>query len=295
MFSETDLDLIRWTIKRFPDLSRWELALTICENLPWQAPNGQLRVHECLPLLEQLGAAGIVVLPAKRARAAYRPARLRAQPLAVTEVVGTLDRLRPVTVEPVPPEEQAVWDATVAQHHPLGFRRAFGAHQRYWIRGEGGGQRVTLGALLFAAAARNVSVRDAWLGWTRQQQPRFRHRVVSNSRFLILPGVHVPHLASCGLALAVRRLPEDWRTRFGYAPIVVETYVTPPWRGTCYRAANWVHLGQTTGHGRQDRRYAEGGTVREVFAYPLVRNWRQALITETDAMIGRAEGREAHH
>jgi hypothetical protein len=275
--------LIRWSAERFPALSRWELAHTICENLPWKAPNGQLRVHECLPLLEQLGTAGMIALPAKRALAASRPARLRAEPLVMKEIVATLAELQPVTVEPVPPNEQAVWDATMAQQHPLGFRRAFGAHQRYWIHGQFGGRPVILGALLFAAPAKDVAVRDAWLGWTHQQQQRFRQRVVANSRFLILAGVHVPHLASHALALAVRRLPRDWRERFGYEPVVAETFVSPPWRGTCYRAANWVHLGQTTGRGRQDRQYAAGGTVREVFAYPLVRNWRQALVAESSA------------
>lgn len=166
LFTAADLELIRWTADRFPALSRWELANTVCENLPWKAPNGQLRVHECLPLLERLAAIGMVNIPEKRVRAAYRPARVGAQPLAATEIVAGLDQLRPVTVEPVPSDEQAVWDATVAEHHPFGFRRAFGAHQRYWIRGELNGQRVMLGALLFAAAARNVAVRDAWLGWT---------------------------------------------------------------------------------------------------------------------------------
>jgi transposase len=280
LFTREDLDLIYWTAERFSALSRTELAFTICENLPWKAPNGQLRLHGCLALLEQLTTAGIIQIPEKRDLAAYQPARLQAEPLAETEIAASLDELRPVTVEPVPPEEQAVWDATVAQHHPLGFQRAFGAHQRYWIRGNVAGRRVVVGALLFAAAARNVAVRDAWLGWTRHQQQHFRQRVVANSRYLILPGVDVPHLASHALALALRRLPEDWRARYGYAPVVVETFVTPPWRGTCYRAANWVHLGQTTGRGRQDRNYDQAGTIREVFVYPLVRNWRRALVAQ---------------
>ncbi len=293
MFTPADLDLIRWTADRFSSLSRWELANTVCENLPWKAPNGQLRVHECLPLLEQLGAAGLISLPTKRVRAAYRPARLHATPLPVTEIVASLAAVRPVTVEPVPAEEQATWDATMAQHHPLGFRRAFGAHQRYWIRGQWRGQPVTLGALLFGAAARNVAVRDAWLGWTKVQQQRFRQRVVANSRMLILPGVHIPHLASHALGLALRRLPAAWARRYGFRPVVAESFVTPPWRGTCYRAANWVHLGQTTGQGRQDRRYADGGTVREVFVYPLERNWRAALVAEAAGSAASGAGAPA--
>jgi len=283
LFTPADLELIRWTAERFPALGRRELAQTICENLPWKAPNGQVRVDACLALLQQLGAAGIIALVAKHVRPASRAAESRAEPLAAKAIVATLAELQPVTVVPVPPDEQASWDATMAHQHPLGFRRAFGAHQRYWIRGQCGGRPVILGALLFAAPAKDVAVRDAWLGWTRQQQQRFRQRVVANSRFLILNGVQVPHLASHALSLAVRRLPHDWRERFGYEPVVAETFVSPPWSGTCYRAANWVHLGQTTGRGRQDRRYEAGGTVREVFVYPLARNWREALVAESPA------------
>jgi hypothetical protein len=257
------------------------LAGTVCENLPWRAPNGQLRVEACLALLEQLAAAGTIQLPAKQARAGYRSAGLRGDPLPVREIVVRLGEMRPITVEPVPAAEQPSWDATMAKYHPLGFERAFGAHQRYWIRGELAGEAVILGALLFAAAARHVAVRDAWLGWTREQQQRLRYRIVANSRYLILPGVQVPHLASHALSLALRRLPDDWQARYGYRPVVVETFVAPPWRGTCYLAANWLHLGRTTGEGRQDRQYAEGGTVREVFVYPLQRDWRPALVAET--------------
>lgn len=278
LFTPADIELIRWTTDRFGGLSRTELASTICENLPWKAPNGQLRVHECLPLLEQLAAAGVVKLPAKQSRQAYRAPRLRAEPLPEVEIVASLRELQPVTVEPVPPQEQAVWDATMAAHHALGYQRAFGAHQRYWIRGQVAGEQVILGGLLFAAAAKSIAVRDAWVGWTPLQQQRFRYRIVANSRFLILPGVKAPHGASHALALAMRRLRGDWLRRFGYEPVLVETFMAPPWRGTCYRAANWVCLGQTTGRGRQDRQYAKAGVIRQVFVYSLLRDWRRALV-----------------
>lgn len=150
---------------------------------------------------------------------------------------------------------------------------------------------MILGGLLFAAAARHVACRDGWLGWTPFQRKRFRYRLVANSRFLIRTGVQVPHLASHALALALRRLPKDWLDRFGYEPVVVETFVRAPRRGTCYRAANWVHLGQTTGTGRQDRRYGEPGSVKEVFAYPLVTNFRQALVADgSPATLAAKEG-----
>jgi len=291
-FGEEDLELIRWTTQEFPGLSRMEVASTVCENLPWKAPNGRLQVYSCLRLLEQLAEAGSIQIPPKRDLAVYRKARLRADPLPHTGIAASLAEVRPVSVEPVPGDEQGVWDATMAYHHALGFQRAFGAHQRYWIYGTVGGERVVLGAFLFAAAARSVTVRDAWLGWSPAQQQRFRQRVVSNSRMLILSGVRVPHLASCALGAALRRLPEDWQARYGYAPVIVETFVTPPWRGTCYRAANWVHVGRTTGRGRQDRRYEKGGTAREVFLYPLVANWRAALVEDKPRVAGKRPARK---
>ena len=280
MFDQADLDLICWTVEQFPGLSRTELANTICENIGWYAPNGKERVHSCLDLLEKLHQAEIINAPDKQKQAPHRPRSRRAASLPEIVVQADLRDVRPILVDLVPPEEQAVWDATVAEHHPFGFKRAFGAHQRYWIYGHVNNEKVILGAFLFAAAARNVTARDTWLAWTDHQQQRFRHRVVSNSRMLILPGVDVKHLASHALGLVVRRLPKDWQERYGYRPVVIETYVTTPWKGTCYRAANWVYLGQTAGTGRQDRNYDDEAIIRHVFAYPLLREWRQALIAE---------------
>lgn len=283
LFSQKDLDLILWTANKYPELSRTELACTICENLDWKAPNGKERFHSCVDLLEKLAADEMLTLPEKRKLAPYKKAGAGAAPLPQLQLESTMNALRPITVEPVPQEEKSLWDATMAAHHPFGFERAFGAHQRYWIYGHVDGNKVVVGAFLFAASARNVAVRDQWLGWTQREQKRFRSRIVSNSRMLILPGVNVPHLASHALGKAVRRLPGDWQARYGYAPVVVETFVTPPWRGTCYRAANWLHLGQTAGTGRQDRKYEDEATVREVFVYPLQRNWREALTADNAA------------
>ncbi len=280
IFSEKDLEIIIWTIEQYKDLSRTELALTICENIDWKAPNGKLRLHSCLDLLDKLSAEGVLELPEKRKLAPYKKPSPSTIPLPKIHIECSLKTIRPVTVLPVPSEEQSLWDATMAEHHPFGFQRAFGAHQRYWIYGHVSGKKVILGAFLFATPAKNVKVRDTWLGWTQEQQQRFRHRIVSNSRMLILPGVNVPHLASHALGQVVRRLPEDWQARYGYSPIVIETFVTPPWRGTCYKAANWIHLGQTSGTGRQDRKYKDKATVREVFVYPLQRDWSQALTAE---------------
>ncbi len=173
-FSEEDLELIVWTAKEYPGLSRQELANTLCENLPWKAPNGRLRLHSCVGLLEGLAQDGIIGIPAKRELKAYRKSAHGSDPVPRREITARLAEVGPVTVEPVPRDEQAVWDVTMAEYHPMGFRRAFGAHQRYWIYGSVGGQQVVLGAFLFAAAAKSVAARDRWLGWSAAEQQRYR-------------------------------------------------------------------------------------------------------------------------
>ena len=279
-FRAEDIELIRWTVRRFRTLSRTALAETLCENLPWKAPNGQLKVAACAELLERLAAEGIVDLPAPRSSGAGSRARSErigtAPPSPVVQ--ATLSAIRPVYVEPVPSEEGPAWNAMMVAHHPLGFQRAFGAQQKYWIRDGAAGHPRVLGGVLFAASARHLAARDEWIGWTPAERQRYRQRIVANSRYLILPEVAVPHLASHALGLALRRLPGDWVRRYGYTPVLVETFVERPWAGTCYRAANWVCLGETAGRGRQDRARAMAATVKAIWVYPLFRDWRERLV-----------------
>lgn len=279
-FSREDLDLIIWTVKQYSDLSRTELAKTICENLDWKAPNGKERLHSCLDLLDKLVADKMILLPGKRKLVSLKKKKAKGFPVPELQVKCSLRELRPVSVDLVPPEEQALWDATMATYHPLGFKRAFGAHQRYWIHGHVDGNRVVVGAFLFAAPAINIKVRDEWLGWTQQEQQHYRSRIVSNNRMLILPGVGVPHLASHALGKVARRLPKDWQAHYGFSPVLLETLMPSPWRGTSYRAANWIHLGQTSLSRHQDGMDQGEDMVREVFVYPLKRDWQHALTAD---------------
>lgn len=274
-FTADDLNLIMTIIEEFGRLSRSELAATVCENLPWKAPNGRLKVNGCRLLLEEMNDAGLIVLPPKRVDVEKTICNTKVPPLPGIEIKCSLSRLRPVTVDLVFKEEIALWNATMAAHHPLGMGQPFGAHQRYWIRSGAEGTSRILGAMLFAAPAKALADRDAWIGWTASERRRYLYRVVGNSRFLILPGVQVSHLASHALSLAVRRLREDWVMRYGYAPSVVETFVMPPHKGTCYRAANWRFIGETANRGRRDRK--ERASIKMIFVYPLTRDWRREL------------------
>jgi hypothetical protein len=279
-FTADDLCLIETIVREFKNLSRTELAATVCENLPWKAPNGRVKVNGCLLLLERMEKEGLIVLPPRRANVVGSICNLESPPLPATEIRSSLSRLRPITVEPVPYEENRVWNATVATYHPLGFQRPFGAHQRYWIYSRADGENRILGALLFAAPAKALADRDRWIGWSAAERRRYLYRIVGNSRFLILPGVEVPHLASHVLKLALRRLRGDWSQRYGYAPSLVETFVTPPYKGTCYRAANWLYIGES-GRTRYSKKNRPNGPVRMIFVCPLVRNWREELCAPT--------------
>ena len=275
-FTTADLALIKATVKEFKGLSRKELAATVCENLPWKAPNGQLKVNGCRLLLEEMHDAGLIVLPPKRRQVTKTICNTKVAPLPVTGIKCLLVQLRPITVDPVSREEIALWNSTMSAYHPLGMGQPFGAHQRYWIRSKA--ERI-LGALLFAAPARALVDRDNWIGWTPGERRKFLYRIVGNSRFLILPGVQVPHLASHVLALAVRRLRADWLARYGYAPVLLETYVMPPHNGACYRAANWRLIGETAsiGHGYRQGR----ASSKLIFVYPLTQDWRRKLYAPT--------------
>jgi hypothetical protein len=189
-----------------------------------------------------------------------------------------LAELQPVEVAPVGSAESRTaqtWNALMQRYHYLGAGPLCGAQIRYAIRSHRG---EWLGGLAFSAAAWRVRVRDEWIGWSEAARQQHLPEVVANSRFLILPWLRVPHLASHVLGQALRRLARDWQERYGYRPGLVESFVDPQrFAGTCYRAANWQLLGLTAGRGRQDSEHAGGQTAKQVWVYPLQARARQRL------------------
>lgn len=278
-FSEADLALIRTTVLRFRRLSRAELVSTLCENLPWKSPAGRPRREACHQLLDAMEAAqALTTLPPKRRHAATPRPEHQSTPLPPLTLATPLAALQPIEVVPVMAgADRHQWNATMAAYHPLGFQRACGARQLYWIRSQATSIPQYLGGMLFASAAKAVQARDTWIGWDAAQRARYRARIVNQSRFLILPGVHVPHLASHALALASRRIRADWQAQYGFAPVLLETFVESPYRGTCYAAANWIAIGETAGRGRQDRHHTADLARKALWLYPLTRHWRSDL------------------
>ena len=279
-FTRKQLAHVQQTVEQFPNLSRSELAHTLCEHLRWKTPNGKNKVESCLTLLEKLEAQGVVSLPAKQ----VRPVPQRRVPVLENDppempIEAALHTLMPIRLEAVgssgPDREQ--WKAYLQTFHYLGYRQPVGPHRGYFIVSEPLQER--LGCLLFSAsAAWALAPRDRWIGWDLQHRTKLLPLVLSNDRFLIFPWVHVPHLASHALSLATGQIGQDWLQAFGYRPVLIETFVDPTlFSGTCYRAANWQFLGLTQGRGRLAPDHQSRISKKEIFAYPLESDWQQQL------------------
>jgi len=279
-FSSQELDLVKQLIADYPQLSRHELAATACELLTWERPNGQLKTRECRDLLERIIQRDTLALPSLRPG---RPRGSTTRTLTPAEqhpaaVIGPLSTLQPIQLVLVQSKSQREqWRAAVAQYHYLGERTPFGAHLRYLI--EAGATGQSLGALQFSSPAWRMQARDQWIGWDNVTRERALQHIVNQSRFLILPWINVPHLASHILALSARRIRIDWHERYGVHPLLLESLVDEKrYRGTCYRAANWINVGRTTGRGRMDRHHQRHNQEpKQIFLYPLTSHAREQL------------------
>ncbi len=278
-FAIDELRVIQTLTRDCAGLARTELAYTLCELLDWRRPTGRLKNHEARLFLEQLATQGVVTLPPLRA--AGRPRGPRATPrsakgAAGPAVGGTVRDVTPLRFELVPPGQHGpsrLWRELIGRYHYLGERVPVGATLRYLVRSDRHPETI-LACLGWTSAAWRIAVRDRWIGWTDAQRRQALPYLVNNSRFLILPWVHVTDLASHILARCARRLPVDWEARYGVRPLLLETLVDPArFRGTCYRAANWLPLGPTVGRGRMDRaNVLTGSAPKRVYVYPLGRD-----------------------
>lgn len=274
-FGPEELELIREVVESCSGVSRTELANTVCELVGWRRPNGRLKGQECREFLEHLESSGFLVLPRRQKRRPFGsrthiPVTRRGE--AGRVLSGSVEAFVPVVVEPVGSQEaRLLYRELVGRYHYLGHRVAYGAHLQYLLM-VSRPKRVVVGCIQFSSPAWRMSSRDRWIGWDDGIRERNLQRVVNNSRFLILPWIRIKNLASTALSLAVRRLGSDWRERYGLEPLLVETLVDQErYRGVCYRAANWVVVGTTTGRGRMDRENRrEGLSPKTVLVYPLV-------------------------
>jgi hypothetical protein len=271
------IERIRAAVSSGGETTRSGLSRRVCEWLDWHSVTGQLREIDARKALLALERAGRIELPPAQAE----PPQRRRAPQGVAEGVEvdtTLEALGEITLVGVTaqqPELSGLWNRLLDTHHPLGGGPLCGAQQRYLIHSEHYGW---LGGLGFSAAAWHLRERDAFIGWPAKTRRANLHQVVANSRFLLLPGVRVAHLASHVLGLAARTVAADWQHRYGYTPVLLESFVDErSYAGTCYRAANWQRVGKTAGRGRQDRYNDQAAGRKAIYLLPLSKDWREAL------------------
>jgi|SRR5271157_4311943 len=291
--SSEDLDVIRQVTRDCSRLSLTELSRTICELLDWRRLNGALKARECYFFLQRLQARGwLASLPAIRLTSPRRPrtVTLDSESDPGAPLSGPLGHYLPLEFLLVQaPAHRRLFRQYIQRYHYLGYRVPYGAQLRYLVRSSQS-SRPLLACLLFTSAAWKMAPRDTWIGWSDTARLAHLPQVVNHSRFLILPWVRVPHLASHILARAARQLPQEWRTFYHVQPLLLETLVdVARFPGTCYRAANWIEVGTTQGRGRMDRTgQAQGRSPKHIFLYPLSPQTRQLLCQEPLAPPGVA-------
>jgi len=259
--------------------SRTRLAASLCRQFRFRDPRGKPQVFSCLKALRDLEGEGHFRLPPRqldivshwRARRLPKPVP---KPKGVPEAAGDVRGLRLVLVKPEDDTAMRTWNELLAREHPQGDRRLVGRQLRYLVASEHG----WLGAVGFSASALRLEARDRWIGWTRQQRRTHQDRVVNLSRFLIRPSVRCRNLASHVLGVCLRRVGRDFETRYGYRPWLLESFVDGErHEGTCFQAANWERIGQTKGRGRNDSGRRSPESIKDVYVYPLVADFRHRM------------------
>jgi len=278
VFTSEDILYIRRLIAAHPGDSRRRLSQKLCEAWQWKQPNGALRDMVCRGLLLMLDRAGQIELPAVKFVPA-NPLVWRARPVSVpidtTPLEGRIDQIGPLQVAQVrrTPEER-LCNSLLEQYHYLGYQQPVGEHAKYlvWTAGR------PIACLAWSSAPRHLGSRDRYIGWSAEARRRNIRFIAYNTRFLILPWVRIQNLASHILAHMAARISEDWQHMYGHAIYFLETFVDPErFRGTCYRAANWVLLGNTTGRGKQSNSYVPNRSIKQILGYPLTKQFRELL------------------
>ena len=278
VITDADVAFINQLIAAHPTVSRRGLSKKLCEAWNWVQPNGALRDMVCRGLMLFLHRAGHIQLPPTRVTVP-NPLAQRSKPAAVaidrTPLQGSLQALRPLRVQQVrrTPQEP-LFNSLIEHHHYLGYTQPVGEHLKYLVFVKD----RPIACLAWSSAPRHLGCRDRFIGWSAEARRENIRFLAYNLRFLILPWVQVPHLASHLLGLMARSLPRDWEQVYQHPVCFLETFVEPQrFRGTCYRAANWIVLGRTTGRGKADQTHRVNRSLKEVLGCPLRRDFRRFL------------------
>jgi hypothetical protein len=279
LLGSEQIEGIRQLLRQHPEWSRRRLSQELCRCWEWRDPKGQLQDMAARALLLKLEQQGCIILPARRQIPSNRMRQKQLRPVehAREPIQGGLAPLQPLAVRELSqwPDELALYEWLLAEHHYLSYGGTVGLNLKYLVRD---GRGRPLSCLLFGSAAWKCAVRDQFIGWSAAAREARLQQLTNNTRFLIVPWVEVPQLASHVLSLVLGRLRRDWQSKYGRPLELVETFVdTSRFRGTCYRAANWLDLGQTAGRTRQDRSHRLAVAPKTVLVYPLDPQFRRHL------------------
>lgn len=279
-FDALTIERINSTVANTPELSRSALSRTVCEWLDWRSPNGQFKEVSCRKALLKLERCDLIQLPVAKATPNFSKQR---NALSIflpdfPEITCKLSEIGVIKITPITDKRSSsakLWNAIMDKFHYLGKGPLCGAQIRYIVTSSIHG---VIGGLSFSAAAWQLKARDLFIGWDRNTRSERLKKVVGNSRFLILPNIKVKNLASYILSQNVKRLSDDWQERYAYAPALLETFVDSRYyHGTCYKAANWLPVGMTSGRGRQDKNNKAALSTKYIYLYPLDKKWREIL------------------
>jgi hypothetical protein len=278
-FSPADVALVRQMLAEHPEEGRCALSRRLCLAWNWTQPNGQPKDMICRGLLLELERKGAIRLPPMKKIPFKNPFLHRSPPEMIdidqSPIEKALRELFPISIHQVRrSSSEKLCNSLIEQHHYLGYTQPVGEHLKYMVVS---GDRP-VACVVFSSAAWHLGPRDLFIGWTPALRQKNRHLLAYNTRFLILPWVRVPHLASHLLAQCLKRLSKDWQTLYSHPVHWVETFVdSERFKGTCYQAANWIFLGKTTGRGKLDQAHKPNRSIKDVYGYPLVRQFRERL------------------
>jgi hypothetical protein len=275
-----DIKFIRNVVAEYWDQGRSFISRYICLKWNWLQPNGRLKDMACCELLRRLEQRGYIVLPPPKnnKKTNVRKRRRVHIDIDTTPIETNLKELLPIELRMVRgTEKEVLFRALLDNYHYLGYRQIVGAHLKYIAFSNG----RPLACIGWGSAALKVACRDNYIGWSPQIRLKNLHLIAQNVRFLIPPWIRVPHLASYLLGMNARVLSADWQRLYAHPVVLLETFVDKErFNGTCYRAANWIYIGETAGRGRYDRYSQRSKPVKLVFVYPLYRNFRRILMNE---------------
>jgi len=271
--TENDIQLINKLLRDNADWNRTRLSRELCMQWDWRNPKGQLKDMACRSFLLKLEEHGFITLPAPKARRGV-PGKPMDVPHCTDPIHGELKNIAPVTVEKVSSSQLKLFNCLLFRYHYLGYHST-GQNMKYIVFDKNG---LPLSCLLFGSAAWKSAPRDEYIGWEQQKREANVNLLTNNTRFLVLPWVQVPHLASHILGQVSRRISRDWVEKYGHPVYLLETFVERGrFLGTCYKAANWLNVGKTKGRSRNDRYLNLQVPVKDIYLYPLAKNFREVL------------------